>query len=108
MTTPGAPLDLDALDKLAIANGNDLWEVVDADTIRRLIALARLGAAWEAAEGALPEGWRLATLAIDTDDVTWIAEAESPNAYPWESATGHGPTPAAALEALRAALERRP
>lgn len=67
-----------------------------------------LDAAWAEAEAALPEGWRLA---IDPYYPTgWEAHAYDINEVPTSARSDHstgacfGPTPAAALRALAAAL----
>lgn len=68
---------------------------------------APLDAAWNAAEAALPEGWRIeGVMLVDTSDdddlnvefVEWEAEASSDRGQ--RSVTALGPTPAAALLAL--------
>lgn len=67
-----------------------------------------LDAAWAEAEAALPEGWRLTVQRTDEDFDTWSAAAVSPAFFEGENdddyADGQGPTPAAALRALTAAL----
>lgn len=85
----------------------------DPDTIRRLIADARLGAAWREAEAALPEGWRIAHVSQRLEYAEtrrqWVALAKQGRGNFPHRCLGTGPTPAAALLALAAALrERKP
>lgn len=68
---------------------------------------ALLGRAWRLCEAALPEGWLIESVTLH-DDCAWDAEAAVRHSVRMgEWARGLGPTPAAALDALRAELERR-
>lgn len=61
--------------------------------------------AWAEVEAALPEGWSI--LSLKSFGTGWGAAADAPSlAGPWHKrhARAHGPTPAAALLALAAAL----
>ncbi len=102
-------------DELAeIRHAADLMEwagsTVDAQTIRRLLATMDLDAAWAEAEAALPEGWHLCEMTLhchagngDGERGPWLVEAHDGDR--WWSECGEGPTPAAALRALTAALD---
>lgn len=95
-----------------------------------LLTASELGTAWQRAEAALPEGWRVSRVEWDLDDEDYEASAATVDAIPrlmaagitdkgrvtissevatrWESdnnASAHGPTPALALQALAAKLE---
>lgn len=67
---------------------------------------AELGRAWADAEAALPEGWELELTRFGAGDYTATAAVQ-----PTEQRSAYlsldGPTPAAALEALAAALRAR-
>ena len=65
-----------------------------------------LGAAWAEAEAVVPEGWSLVHVMRPGLDETWGALAESDRGE-YDHRVGRGPTPAAALRALAAALRER-
>lgn len=123
MTPEEAPLDLDGLREIARAiesqtdpnryrTATAYLDAFRPSTVLRLIEMARLGEAWQAAEEALPEGWlldgvRLAGIAPSQIKAGWEAAAigkwdRSSRSRPAEY--GYGPTPAAALQALAAKL----
>lgn len=84
----------------------------DPDTIRRLIAAAPLGVAWDAAEAALPEGWvlELASPNLHEPRPTFRAEAWNGNGGVTRGfVKADDLTGPAALDALAVALrERKP
>lgn len=125
MTTPAGDPVTAELDRLAKRHAESPGAPPDQEHVclgcwmpwpcdaARLIELARLGAAWQAAEAALPEGWRIGDVGRGPSPMqsrVWDAAAFGPwerSSRSCESLSGYGPTPAAALLALAAALRER-
>ena len=98
-----------------------LYTIEDMERYAKQAAAVDLGAAWERAERALPEGWRPITVGPPDPDAydvagnpvteAWCASTASPAFFEGETdrddewAAGYGPTPAAALTALAEKLE---
>jgi hypothetical protein len=100
---------------LIVAAAN--WLATDGEAA---LAAMELGAAWQEAEGALPEGWVPLNVSPDEDWAVGDVPQDEPN---WQASTcslaffngetdadahmayGKGPSPSAALRALAAALK---
>jgi hypothetical protein len=73
---------------------------------RTLLALVDLSAAWDEVWAAMPKGWWFHGVNSATDHSIWSAGASTTDGD--HMTFGRGPTPAAALRALRAALRPEP
>ena len=104
-------IDLVELDALA-ANPDAEFVTASTGDFRELIRLARFGQAWEAAEAAAPQGWRMA-VGQDSEEWPgpWTASTASLAFFNGENddefIAGEADTPAAALHALAAKLREQ-